>query len=67
MLCFSLRKREQRALGVEMKGLITTRHLILNARTIIAEFGVGCYLRCLKNAVLHRGQCTFLESACRLK
>ncbi len=50
-----------------MKGLITTRHLILNARTIIAEFGVACYFRCLKNAVLHPGQCTFLESACKLK
>jgi hypothetical protein len=50
-----------------MKGVITTRHLILNARIIIAEFGVVCYMRCIKNALLHRGQVTFLESACRMK
>ncbi len=54
-------------MGVDMKGLITTRHLILNARTIIAEFGVACYLRCLRNALLHRGPATFLETACKLK
>jgi len=50
-----------------MKGVITTKHLILNARTIIAEFGVGCYLRCLKNAIFRRGDNTFLQCACRMK
>ncbi|MCC6808605.1 MAG: hypothetical protein IT381_14370 [Deltaproteobacteria bacterium] len=49
-----------------MKGLITTRHLIFNARTIIAEFGFSAYLRCIKNALMHR-QTTFLDSACRFK
>ena len=49
-----------------MKGMITTRHLILNARVIIAEFGVACYFRCLKAALLHRGDATFLGSACRM-
>jgi len=49
-----------------MKGMITTRHLILNARVIIAEFGVACYFRCLKAALLHRGDTTFLGNACRM-
>jgi hypothetical protein len=49
-----------------MKGLITTRHLILNARTIISEFGISAYFRCVKNVIIHR-QTTFLESACRFK
>jgi hypothetical protein len=49
-----------------MKGLITTRHLILNARTIISEFGLSAYLRCVKNVLIHR-HTTFLDSACRFK
>jgi hypothetical protein len=49
-----------------MKGLITTRHLILNARTIISEFGFSAYLRCVKNVLIHRNT-TFLESACKFK
>ena len=50
-----------------MKGVITSRHLLLNARTIISEFGIGCYLRCLRRAFFHRGEGTFLETACRMK
>lgn len=49
-----------------MKGVITTRHLLLNARTIISEFGIACYVRCLRNALLHK-QSTFLQSACKMK
>lgn len=48
-----------------MKGFITTRHLILNARIIIAEFGLSAYLRCVKNVLIHRNT-TFLESTCKL-
>lgn len=50
-----------------MKGVITSRHLILNARIIISEFGFGCYLRCVRRALFHRGEATFLETACRIK
>ena len=50
-----------------MRGMITTRHLIFNARLIITEFGMVCYLRCLKNVLLHRGHNTFLDSALKLK
>ncbi len=50
-----------------MKGMITTRHLILNARLIISEFGVACYLRCLRSALVSRGDCTFLAAAMKFK
>lgn len=43
-----------------MRGLITTRHLLVNAPTIITEFGVLAYLRCV-NAALSRRPATFLE------
>lgn len=44
-----------------MRGLITTRHLLLNASTIIHEFGFGAYVRCLGQALLSRKPVTFLE------
>gem|GEM_PF-3313548 len=47
-----------------MKGLIRKRHLILNAHTIIQEFGLRCYLRCIKNTMLHSKKVTFLQMAC---
>lgn len=37
-----------------------------NATTIIAEFGVGAYLRCLAAAILSRREVTFLECVMRL-
>lgn len=47
-----------------MRGIITTRHLVTNAPTIIHEFGVGAYLRCIRG-VLSRRPVTFLECVCR--
>ena len=44
-----------------MVGLITTRHLLTEARTLVAEFGVSVYLRCLRAALLERRPVTFLE------
>ena len=50
---------------MDMRGLITTKHLMTNAATIIHEFGVGAYLRCLAAAVLSRREVTFLECVMR--
>jgi hypothetical protein len=50
-----------------MRGLITTRHLVINAATIIHEFGVLAYLRCLRQVLLSRRHVTFLECVMRLK
>jgi hypothetical protein len=50
-----------------MRGLITTRHLVINAATIIHEFGVMAYLRCLRQVLLSRRHVTFLECVMRLK
>ena len=43
-----------------MKGVITSRDVLLHPMTICAAFGAACYLRCLK-AVISRRRCTFLE------
>ena len=48
-----------------MQGLITTRHLVIKAPTIIQEFGVVAYLRCVCRAVLSRRPVTFLECVVR--
>lgn len=50
-----------------MRGLITTRHLFLNAASIIQEFGFLAYLRCLRQVLLARRRATFLECVMRLK
>jgi hypothetical protein len=50
-----------------MRGLITTRNLVVNAPTIIHEFGVSAYMRCLAAALLSRKQVTFLECVMRLQ
>jgi hypothetical protein len=50
-----------------MRGLITTRNLVVNAPTIIHEFGVTAYMRCLAAALLSRKQVTFLECVMRLQ
>lgn len=48
-----------------MQGIITTRHLVTNAPTIIHEFGFTAYLRCVANVLLSRRPVTFLECVMR--
>ncbi len=44
-----------------MVGVVRTRHLVTHPRTIVNEFGVRCYLRCIwRTATAHR-PVTFLE------
>lgn len=50
-----------------MRGLITTRHLILNAAIIIEEFGWLAYGKCLVQALFSRKPVTFLGCICRLR
>lgn len=50
-----------------MRGLITTRNLVVNAPTIINEFGMSAYMRCLAAALLSRKDVTFLECVMRLQ
>ena len=50
--------------GIIMRGLITTRHLVTNAPTIIHEFGILAYFRCVK-AVITQRQVTFLDCVTR--
>ena len=50
-----------------MRGLITTRHLVINAGTIIQEFGWLAYGRCLGRVLFSRRPKTFLECIVRLK
>ena len=49
-----------------MQGTITTRHLVTNASTIIHEFGLGAYMRCVAAAMLSRKHVTFLEMVMRM-
>jgi hypothetical protein len=49
-----------------MRGLITSRHLVTNAPTIIQEFGMSAYLRCLAACLFSRRDVTFLEVVMRL-
>ena len=46
-----------------MQGLITTRHLFFKAPTIIHEFGLQTYLKCVAAAVKGEPNTTFLECA----
>ena len=48
-----------------MRGIITTRHLVTNAPTIIHEFGVVAYVRCVAITLLSRRPVTFLECVMR--
>jgi hypothetical protein len=50
-----------------MRGLITTKHLLVNASTIVQEFGVLAYLRCLQLALFSGRRVTFLECIVRLR
>ena len=44
-----------------MRGFVTTRDLFFHSTDIVREFGVGCYVRCLRRAILSPRKCTFLE------
>lgn len=48
-----------------MVGLITTRDVLLNFRTIWREFGANVALSCIA-AMLRRKPTTFLDVACKL-
>ena len=50
-----------------MEGIITNRHLATNAPTIIREFGVQAYFRCVAACLFSRRQITFLETVMRLE
>jgi hypothetical protein len=43
-----------------MSGVITTRHLLLHALTIVREFGPRAYLRCWARTLTAAGPVTFL-------
>jgi hypothetical protein len=47
-----------------MRGVITTRDILANARLIWREFGLGCLLRCLW-VCLDGRETTFLDVALR--
>lgn len=49
-----------------MVGVITTRHLVTNARVIVAEFGLRCYLRCWRRVASGK-PVTFLEVVCSIQ
>lgn len=49
-----------------MRGVITTRNLLANAPTIIQEFGVLCYMKCVA-AAFSRRDVTFLECVMRIR
>ncbi|HEY3449701.1 MAG TPA: hypothetical protein VGK67_25325 [Myxococcales bacterium] len=48
-----------------MDGLITSRDVLLNFRTIWREFGAVVALSCIA-ALIRRKRTTFLDVACRL-
>ena len=50
-----------------MRGLITSRHIVSKAPTIIHEFGMVAYMRCVAAAVLSKRDVTFLEVVMRLR
>jgi hypothetical protein len=43
-----------------MKGVITSRDVLLHPMAICMAFGPGCWLRCVR-AVVSGRRCTFLE------
>jgi hypothetical protein len=43
-----------------MKGVITSRDVLMNSFTIIREFGPGLYIKCLR-AMASGRSCTFLD------
>ena len=49
-----------------MRGVITTRHLLTNAREIIDAFGLRAYVRCIAAVLLSKRHVTFLDVVMRL-
>ena len=49
-----------------MQGNLTTRHLMTNAPTIIHEFGMYAFVRCLASCVLSKRDQSFVELVMRL-
>lgn len=43
-----------------MRGVITTRDVVIHLGLIWREFGPGCFLRCLR-AIIVRKETTFLD------
>ena len=50
-----------------MRGLITTKHLLLNAGTIVQEFGLLAYFKCIYSVLCGPRRVTFLECIVRLR
>ena len=50
-----------------MEGIITTRHLIVKAPTIIHEFGLLAYFRCVRTVLFGRKKVTFLECVMKMR
>ncbi len=46
-----------------MKGVIRGQHLITHAYTIVTEFGMTTYIRCIRAVVLSQNK-TFLQCVC---
>jgi hypothetical protein len=44
-----------------MVGLVRTRDLFIHSSLILHEFGVACFARCLRRALISRRPVTFLE------
>lgn len=47
-------------------GFIRTKDIIKNSTTIISEFGLICYIRCMWNCVTNKNT-TFLDICCKHK
>ncbi|MEO7034834.1 MAG: hypothetical protein ABI548_13075 [Polyangiaceae bacterium] len=45
-----------------MRGVITTRHLVIHAPLIMRLFGVRAYFKCVACALRKRGKATFLDA-----
>jgi hypothetical protein len=67
-LCESRNRRDGRPILEDvMRGIITTKHLVTSAPTIISEFGVAAYVRCWTRLMLSRREVTFLECVCQVR
>jgi hypothetical protein len=47
---------------LQMRGLITTRHLVTHAPLIVRLFGVRVYLKCVACVLRKGGRATFLDA-----
>ncbi len=44
-----------------VRGYVTTRHLFTHAADIVREFGMICWLRCVRRSLFASRAVTFLE------